>query len=195
MEIKRVILGLVTFSILGLILFVHINREREKYLDNVNEINNRKISSVLERPFIISCMNNMECPPNSNTVLFNKNRDYEDLQRHLFIDLFSSDSNELMYVPVYNRLTKRRDAFVIISAGIDGNLNTEVTSVDSMYTDNCFESLNLYNKNTSFNPDTLWLIDSATFSIVDVYFGNKDLLLSYFRVPSSLSNETQDISK
>ncbi len=59
MEIKRVILGIVILSTLGIMLFAYITNERDKYLDTVNEINNRKISSVLERPFIINCMDNM----------------------------------------------------------------------------------------------------------------------------------------
>ena len=158
---------------------------KKKYLIQLNEFNNLKISSIIERPFIIKSVEDMECPLTSNEVLFKENKSWESQLRFFFKDLLNVDSNELLYIPIYNRVTKRCNAFFIISSGVDGKMNTYLTEGDSIYIDDCFNRFNFYNKRKTFPSDTLWLIDSTTFSYKDACFGNKDLLISYFNLTPS----------
>lgn len=70
------------------------------------------------------------------------------------IDPLSKNKKIFVYYPIYNRLTKKRDNYLILSTGLDGILNNNISKTDTLYSDDWIIKLKLYNKN-----DALWRIN------------------------------------
>ena len=94
----------------------------------------------------------------------------------IFLHLFFTDSlnknqDILLYIPLYNRDTKKKESFILISAGIDGKLNTKYTIGDTIYDDEYLNKFEFYNLKEYIERK------SMKFNLWDYYFGNKDYLI------------------
>ena len=58
-------------------------------------------------------------------------------------DILSRKEGVLVYYPIYNRHNGLRESFVLLSAGIDGKLDNNVT--DTLYMDSWWQQLRIYN--------------------------------------------------
>lgn len=133
------------------------------------------------------------------------NRTYAINGFHM-MDYFAKDANQLVYYPLYNPYTKKRESFIILSVGIDGKLNNLFAEADSLYLNSWWDKVSLYNlgeyliskyKGYTDSRSTTYLCDYKQpagtemlvrviegsqdkfpkFSIVDYLWGKKDLLL------------------
>lgn len=50
-----------------------------------------------------------------------------------------------LYLPLYNRNTHKRESFILLSSGPDGKINTLINPSDSVYMDNWWEKIAVYN--------------------------------------------------
>lgn len=93
-------------------------------------------------------------------------------------DYFTSDSNDLLhYIPVYDNVTKKREAFLLLSAGFDGKINNKISWKDSLFKHQLNEKLSLYN---SVKFDDYFVLDSSLRgNYRDVVFGKKDVVILY----------------
>ncbi len=114
-----------------------------------------------------------------------------------------NEGQPLAYYPIYNPSTRKRESFIVLSAGIDGELDNLFSEKDSLYIDSWWEKVDLYNlqgffvdkyksyckaRSTEFlqeyePADCEMLVSVAEeltypeFSLADYFFGKKDLLL------------------
>lgn len=65
----------------------------------------------------------------------------------LYTDFMSNQKQKLIYYPVYDKTTKKRLSYVILSAGIDGKINNILSENDSLFIDDLSMKLKLYNQN------------------------------------------------
>ena len=78
-----------------------------------------------------------------------------------FDDPFSKHNGNLLYIPLYNKNNKLPEGYVLLSAGIDGEINTMVE--DTVFLD---DSGNIYEFADNFN-------------LYNYFFGKKDLLIEF----------------
>lgn len=96
-----------------------------------------------------------------------------------FLQLYFPDSlnrckHILCYVPLYNRETKKKESFILISAGIDGKLNSNYSRGDTIYDDEYLNKFEFYNLKEYSERK------SMEFSIWKYLFGKKDYLVRYY---------------
>ena len=60
-------------------------------------------------------------------------------------DPFSRDSCEIQYVPLYDYETKKPVSFILLSAGVDGKMDNKITPSDTLYLNNWWAKLDVYN--------------------------------------------------
>lgn len=113
------------------------------------------------------------------------------------IDKFSDKKDVAIYFPLYNRHTKRRESFVILSAGIDGKQNNFLTDNDTLFMDNWQVKLKLYNPNHPYGNvcDSIIFFDKegmVKFNIFNLFFGCKDQLLQVGRTDFTYSIKSEE---
>ena len=91
-----------------------------------------------------------------------------------FPDSLNKCGNILTYVPLYNRKNKKKESFILISAGIDGKLNTEYNVGDTIYDDEYLNKFNFYNTTEYAGRKSL------KFDLINYIFGKKDYLVRYY---------------
>lgn len=101
--------------------------------------------------------------------------DYIPTLKNIFHDPFSHDKPDLLYVPLYSRISKMREGFAIISTGIDGKINSFFK--DTTYIDDV-KQIDFYNVVNDPDNPSVFLADTV-FNLYDYFFGRKDLLLCY----------------
>lgn len=82
---------------------------------------------------------------------------------------------ELLYVPVYSKSNNLCEGYLLISTGIDGKLNNEIS--DTIYFEDV-KKLSFYN---SFEAATILSFRqyNLNYKLKDYLFGNKDLLIEF----------------
>lgn len=101
--------------------------------------------------------------------------DYIPTLKYIFKDPFSHNNSDLLYLPLYSRISKMREGFAIISTGIDGEIDAIIK--DTMYIDEV-KQLEFYNDSNDPASSSILLTDNI-FKIDDYFFGRKDFLLCY----------------
>lgn len=84
------------------------------------------------------------------------------------IDPLSKNKDIFVYYPIYDKKTKRRVNYLILSAGIDGRINNALSKTDTLYNDDWIFKLKLYNKERP-----LWTISENR------YYLNREELIQY----------------
>lgn len=90
-------------------------------------------------------------------------------------DPFSKQNGDLLYVPVFSKTNRICEGYLLISAGIDGKINTQLP--DSLYFETV-KTLRFYNSLAPASSLSFRKYD-LHFSFKDYLFGNKDLLIEY----------------
>ena len=72
-------------------------------------------------------------------------------------DPFSRDSCEIQYVPLYDYETKKPVSFILLSAGVDGKMDNKITPSDTLYLNNWWAKLDVYNYEEAVLPQDYWI--------------------------------------
>lgn len=159
---KHFIFIMATFAILFLILYVSVQNK-------AFNINKYKINEYIHNPINAEYFNSYFVQngqyPNSIFDLISKFKDSgapQEAVNEIFCDPFSSANNYWHYLPLYNKQMGTAEGFILLSAGIDGEIDNRFK--DSLYVDGNI-SLKLYS-----SADT-------GFNILDKWFGQKDILI------------------
>ena len=90
-------------------------------------------------------------------------------------DPFSKSNANLLYSPLYSKVSYKPEGIILISAGIDGKINTKLK--DTLFIDDV-KKIKFYNNVN--DPTKYYLLDfDTTFSFFNCLFGNRDLLVYY----------------
>ncbi|MCK4676579.1 MAG: hypothetical protein KAT48_00480 [Bacteroidales bacterium] len=178
---RIIILFSLTIVVIAIILFFVFN-VRKNYINNFSEMEYRKINFLYQNPFISYFENKSECPLNIEEVIVLKPDDpeYETYLNRHFKDFLSKEKELIYYMPLYNKHNLKRDAFLIVSAGIDGKVDNLVSKEDTIFIDEFEKKLNFYNSSRYYrigNP--MQSYHDSTFSITNYFFGQKDYLIAY----------------
>jgi hypothetical protein len=147
---------------------------KNNYQKKYRLIQERKKSLYYLSPFVDYFEENFELPIDFDTIL----KQYSNTN-NVFTDCLSRDSSLIKYLPVYNKNNNKRETLFLISAGVDGKINTDITSNDTIYEGEIEKKLNFYNdsikeKNNIISKDT-----NDYYSFIKYFFGNKDYLIHY----------------
>ncbi len=169
MKIRTLILIIVAISF-GIIIMIH---------QKVNSIHKQKTKAIInnyhESEINLALLSyydtNSEYPLNLEELKsFMKGYPHvSNLEKA--VDMFSKKEKPFNYLPIYNPITKKREAFVLFSKGIDRKTDN-LSQGDSIFTSNYILKLKFYDTDTS-----------GVYSIKNLYsyfFGNKDYLISYY---------------
>ena len=172
---KRIILIFTSF-ILILFLAFYFNSDYKhkefKYNDNCNQLDQKKNSFFIEGFLMNYYYRHGEFPIDYRKIdtsfynlIYNENIKYEDfnyIRDQFYLDPFSKDSAFFFYKPIYNKYNNKREACLLLSAGIDGKINTILP--DTIYLNDSL-NINTYNDyNQKYNYCFSW-------------FGKKDILV------------------
>ncbi len=172
---KRIILIFISFILILILTFYVNNNYKHKEIEykvNCNQLKHMKNSFLIEGFLINYYYMHGEFPNDYRKVdssfynsIYNKNikdKDYDYIRDQFYLDPFSKDSSFFFYKPIYNKYNNKREACLLLSAGIDGKIN------------------NIY-------PDTIYLNDSLNISTYNdcnqkfnyyfSLFGKKDILV------------------
>lgn len=76
----------------------------------------------------------------------------KDLRAQQFLtDPFARDGGEFLYIPLYDYYKKVPVSFIFLSAGVDGKMDNEVTPSDTLYLNNWWVKLDVYNYEEEFS--------------------------------------------
>ena len=70
----------------------------------------------------------------------------KDLRAQQFLtDPFARDGGEFLYIPLYDYYKKVPVSFILLSAGVDGKMDNKITPSDTLYLNNWWAKLDVYN--------------------------------------------------
>jgi len=175
---KKISIVIIALMILGA-FFLH-NRIKNDYLKKVQQVDqNRLAGSERDVSWLGNCFPYSDYNLHNQLVTMVPDKYITGRTGKTFLQLFFGDSlNEfghiLLYVPLYSRQTNKKESLVLISAGIDGKLNTQYNVGDTIYDDEYLDTFNFYNVQEYINRE------SMKFNIWDYLFGKKDYLVRYY---------------
>lgn len=114
-----------------------------------------------------------EIPSYSIDSSFNKN---------YFRDPLGDKNEKLIYFPLFDKLNNKFDSYMIVSRGIDGQLNNAFNSSDTVFKSEIFDKFNFYNElcwKDFENYSTCDSILNSKFNLIKYLFGKKDYLIFY----------------
>ena len=151
---------------------------RQAYKKNIQlliENRNLGVFSLAYDSFLSDGM----CPYSMSDIYYYiQDRPVDIIYLHRLVDPFSNDLGLINLIPIFNKTSSKWEAVLILSAGVDGKMNYEYTLSDTIFTDE-INTLNLFYNSV----DDLSL--SLRFNPIDYFFGNKDLLVSYYNCKDS----------
>jgi len=163
--------------ILGSVYWHHISKT--DYQGNVKKIDALRFSGFergvawIQPSFANSNYNLPDVLAEIINVQYKEKKDREFLMHSFYNDPLNSVGDGLLYLPLYNRLNKKKESFLIISAGIDGKLNSKFTVGDTIYDDDYFNKFDFYNLEEYADRK------SMKFNFWYYLFGSKDYLIRY----------------
>lgn len=171
----KITIVLVVIIGVAIYFFVDIRKDYKVRLNDVNLV--RQESRMNTTNWLIDCFGTYDFNLHNqlNTMVpsewSNKKRRF--FLNHFFRDSLNKSGHILQYVPLYNRKNNKKEAFLLISAGIDGKLNVKYTVGDTIYEDEYLEKFDFYNINEYIENK------SMEFNIIDYFFCKKDYLVKY----------------
>lgn len=172
-------IGVVTFSIIGLLIIISWVLSKKNYKEKIEVLNLNSQDVWLGYPllFNISFIDSLEYPSHLSELMdsFLVNPYNYKIVKDKMKDPFSKQEDDLLYVPIYSSSNKLREGFLLISAGIDGKINTKIK--DTIYFEDV-SNLKFYNpfpsaKKLSYREYKL------KYCYFDYLFGNSDLLVEF----------------
>lgn len=188
---KTVLPLLVILSIIICLGFVYTIKSN--YHRDFAKLQQKKIYNRIEFPFDDYFLSYSECPEDLEDVIdFVSDKPiYYLTWDTTMLDELSKNDEYIRYFPIYNKSNKKREAFILLSTGADGRINTKIAETDTLFIHNFMSKLLLYNEfdlewYNNFTFDTI-----TKFKFADYFFGNKDYLLLYFNCLNSYLYRTK----
>lgn len=174
------ILALIVFvnSVIYILFYINLGRKYKKPFELLNE---NRFNQLIEDPFTQYFYKRFECAKSIDDMLRDSafsegSYKYFDI---FLNDPFSKDSNEMIkYIPIYNRITKKREEYILLSTGIDGEFNNSTFNLDTLFSDNWKQKIKKYNNYYQSTGDPIGYYD-FDFSFYNLFWGNKDLLIQH----------------
>ncbi|MCD4695362.1 MAG: hypothetical protein K8S16_03890 [Bacteroidales bacterium] len=176
---KTVLLLVIIIIIIGIGFIYNININ---YHRNFTKLQQKKTYNRIESPFYQYFLSYSECPNDLEDVIdfvSDKPIYYLTFDTKM-LDELSNNNEYLRYFPLYNKTNQKREAFILLSAGIDGKINTHIAEKDTLFINDFMSKRLLYNE---FDLDWYnnFTFDSITkFKLTNYFFGKKDYLLLYY---------------
>lgn len=179
-----IVLVILFCLIIGLIVFLMFYSKNIKslYIKNLNEVEYRKNNFLYQDSFLFYFNHESKYPVNIDEAMLIKpdNPDYNIYLDSQLKDYLNKESALIQYIPVYDKANLRINAFLLVSAGIDGKIDNNITKDDTIFIDDFDKKLNFYNISSIQDSISLRPSDKGTkFNIFDYFFGKKDYLISY----------------
>ena len=171
-KVQRIIIWLFILVVILFLNFLLFYQSKQDYLGKLEKLNNNIsvfnfYTMIYDDYFEV----NFSFPKNINEVEKFKNKINNPLYN--FSDPFSKQQKDLLYIPVYNKNNKLVEGYMLLSAGIDGKINTIVK--DSVFFDD-INTFSLYNTFQDSIGDIFEFNDD--FNLYNYFFGEKDLLIA-----------------
>ncbi|MBN2260675.1 MAG: hypothetical protein JW702_09020 [Clostridiales bacterium] len=121
---------------------------------------------------------------------------WNKIKHHVTKDYLSKKDTSFIYYPLYNR-NHKKDAYIIVSAGIDGRINNDFNPDDTVYKDNFYKKYSFYNFTEDkliqnrFDADTIY----NKFHLINFLFGKKDYLIYYVDCEQSIYMHSRSIKE
>ncbi|PLW98926.1 MAG: hypothetical protein C0591_03520 [Marinilabiliales bacterium] len=155
---------------------------RKSYQNTFEKLEDKRFI-FYETPYLNYYNFNYDCPSSFEALLefLQLNRsDYQYLINESFIDYLARGNDTLIrYYPIYNRKNKKRESFVLLSAGIDGSHDNDIKQEDTLFIDNWTTKIIAYNPETYEKTGDTIRNYNPNFNIYNYYFGSKDLIIQY----------------
>lgn len=82
----------------------------------------------------------------------------KDLRAQQFLtDPFARDGGEFLYIPLYDYYKKVPVSFILLSAGVDGKMDNKITPSDTLYLNNWWAKLDVYNYEEAVLLQDYWI--------------------------------------
>ena len=120
-----------------------------------------------------------ECALSIDTLVKKYKREEKAILKYNFWDSFQDNKGRVKYLPIYNSKTNRRDGYIVLSAGIDGNIDTPYGEKDTLYDNSFLDKLRLYNPDNFYKNNDVIKPFKINFNIYSRFFGKKDFLIQY----------------
>lgn len=156
---------------------------RRRYIQNFKKMESYRTNLLYQQPFFLYFYSNFEPPKNINELIFldtNNNPDFANYINSHFRDFLSRGEDSLIrYYPIYNSMNLKREGYVLLSAGIDGEINNVINN-DSLFESSFIRNLKLYNPSNYYQVgDTIEPESKIKFNLFNYFFGKKDYLIEY----------------
>lgn len=167
------------FLIISIALTIgYLLNARQTYKKNIHILTENRNTGVFYLAYDYFLLDGI-CPSSMGELYYYiKDRPIDIMLSQYFVDPFSSDLSQINLVPVFNKRSSKWEAILILSTGIDGKMNYEYTMEDTIFTDE-INSLDLF-YNSVYD-----LSLSLSFNPINFFFGDKDLLVSYYNCKDS----------
>lgn len=184
MDMEKIINRGIILLVVILLFFV-FNKFRiasVSHHDNISKIEQNNTSSKVKDLLNDYMLTHLEYPATINEVVDVSGDEIKKGGLSVWHDPFSADSSLYSYLPLYDRINKKRLGFVLLSAGVDGKVNIINTEGDTLFIDDFEDKLSVYNpsgikdhkKSKGEHIDV-----KVGFSLFDKMSGKKDLIVGY----------------
>jgi hypothetical protein len=168
-----------------ILLFFVFNKFRTASIshhDNISKIEQNNTSAKVKDLLNEYMLTHLEYPATIDEVVDISGDAIKKDGLSAWHDPFSADSSLYSYLPLYDRMNKKRLGFVLLSAGVDGKVDLINTEGDSLFIDDFENKIAVYNpsgiKKHKKSKDQH--IDvKVGFSLFDKMTGKKDLIVGY----------------
>ena len=176
---KKLVISFLSIGILAISLFL-LNTVKKTYRLKVHRLKELELFSYYSNPFIDYFNENSQFPADMKDayVLNPRQVDFKKYIQNQFHDILSRGNGLVGYIPLYNKRTLKREAFLLISAGIDGHLDLKNPFTDTLFINQKIKSVKFYNTHFPYKSGDTICLDSS-FNLLDYFFGKKDYLIDY----------------
>ena len=176
---KKLVVSFLFVGVFAISLFL-LNTVKRAYRLKVHRLEEFELFSYYSSPFMDYFNENSQFPADMTDayVLHPRQVDFKKYIRNQFHDIMSREKGLIGYIPLYNEQTLKREAFLLISAGIDGHLDLKTPFTDTLFINQKIKEIKFYNTHFPYKPgDTIYL--DSSFNLLDYFFGKKDYLIDY----------------
>jgi hypothetical protein len=192
--IYRIILFLLTITIGISVYYFVINQKFSHRLENI-QLDIHYVNLVI--PFVEYFAENNYLPLCLDSLSYGfSDSSWNKVKNIVYKDYLAKKDTLLVYYPLYNKNFKK-DAFIIVSGGIDGKIDNFFYPQDTVFKDDFFNRFDFYNFTEEkllqnyFEADTVY----NKFNLFKYFFGKKDYLIYYVDCTESIYTKSKSIKE
>lgn len=176
---KKAILITLSIFVIVILSFLSYKKWEQQYNISFSQIEEHRVNSFFNVLLVQYFREYYEYPISLDETHPDKlDEEYEAWRLNFFIDFLShGQKGDILYVPIYDKENKKRIGGAILSAGIDGKLNNKIGVKDTVYAEEFFKKISVYNSKKFSNSMIIDPPKVSDFSIKDRLFGTKDYLI------------------